>query len=117
MTPETFPQETRPEELSQETVETTENVDSDFEKTKEMELIYREKCATGSDRERDGKYEKRLRFTNELQAEYEDAELQKIFLYHVLIGGSLSSSIRDGFPMKMQYDTPDGAIEKFILSL
>ncbi len=48
---------------------------------------------------------------------YTEGELQCIYLYHVIIGGSLSSSTRDGFPMDMQYDVDGGLIEKFILSL
>mgnify|MGYP005608071911 CR=1 FL=1 len=48
---------------------------------------------------------------------YTNEELLCVYLYHVIIGGSLSSDSRDGFPMEMQYDVEGGLIEKFILSL
>lgn len=48
---------------------------------------------------------------------YTENELQCVYLYHVIIGGSLSSDNRDGFPMNMQYDVEGDLIEKFILSI
>lgn len=92
----------------------TESTDPDFRKAVELEGLYIQKRTTGTDPERDQKYAATQKLIRTLRERLGDQYLQNVYLYHVLIGGSLSSNTKDGFPMEMVLDVPGGDIEKFI---
>ncbi len=118
---ETVAKETTPED--------TKSIDvKNFERAKEMEKEYIKRYVHAGTIENILKrnvYKEKQALVQSLQEHlnpksglpYTNEELLSVYLYHVIIGGSLSGNDRDGFPMDMQYDVDGGLIEKFILSL
>jgi len=62
-----------------------------------------------------GKIEQSINPKTGLQ--YTRDELDTIYLWHIIIGGSLASSSRQGFDMNMKWDLPGGEIQTYIDSL